>query len=103
MPQIANQNRSFKYFIHVKKHINQKYCFKIKFLIRPHPIYFSKRYYKLINDIEKIPSNTNNTFFVQKLWGKALPKLKDLIDKSPNLNFLIDNENIFRAISKKYY
>ena len=85
----------------LKSIINQKYRFKIKFLIRPHPIYFSKRYYKLINDIEKIPSNTNNTFFVQKLWGKNSPKLKDLIEKSPNLNFLIDNENIFRVISKK--
>lgn len=85
----------------LKSIINHKYCFKVKFLIRPHPIYFSKRYYKLINEIEHISHNNNNTFCVQKLWGNNSPKFKDLIDKSPNLNFLIDNESIFRSVSKK--
>ena len=55
---------------------------------------------KIKLDLKKIKSNYNS-ISVQNLWGNINLKYKELNIKSPNLCFLIDNENNFRNISKK--
>ena len=85
----------------LKKILDQNYVFKVNFLIRPHPIYFSNRYYYLLKDLRKISPVNNNTISIVDLWGKNIFKAKDFIEKSINLNFLVDKETSFRKISKK--
>jgi hypothetical protein len=84
----------------LKRFVSTKYRKKLNFVIRPHPIYYSKRFYSYIKDLKKIKSNYNS-ISVQDLWGKTNLKYKELNVKSPNISFLIDNENNFRNISKK--
>lgn len=84
----------------LRKIILTSYTKKIKFLIRPHPIYYSKRFYHLINDFTKIRSKYNSVS-LQNLWGKINIEKQNLNTKSPDINFLIDNEIYFRNISKK--
>tara|TARA_B100000989_G_scaffold49567_1_gene32600 strand:- start:2566 stop:3984 length:1419 start_codon:yes stop_codon:yes gene_type:complete len=95
------RTRHLKILDMLKQIINQNYHFKIHFLVRPHPIYFSKRYYSLLEDFKKMSSEENNIISVQNLWGRYNFKTKDFIEKSVNLNFLIDREITFRNISKK--
>ena len=84
----------------LKKFVYIKFKKKLNFVIRPHPIYYSRRFYSCIKDLKKIKSNYNS-ITVQNLWGNINFKNKELNLKSPNLNFLIDNESNFRNISKK--
>lgn len=75
--------------------LNIKYKFKIK--IRPHPIYYSKRY---IEDLEKLNSLEKKFKNIQisNIYGNKPIKKYLTNEKSLDLNFIINNEKYYRNV-----
>lgn len=75
--------------------LNIKYKFKIR--IRPHPIYYSKRY---IEDLEKLNSLEKKFGNIQisNIYGNKPIKRYLTNEKSLDLNFIINNEKYYRNV-----